>query len=123
FQFRTLESLGMRAWHALPLVAHGEATGVLSLATVGERAFSERDLELAREFAARAALALTNAYDFERERNARHAAERASERLGHLHRITAALAQAGTTEEGALAITGEGGAALRPHPARTPPPP
>ena len=54
FQFRTLESLGMRAWHALPLVAHGEATGVLSLATVGDRAFSERDLDLAREFAARA---------------------------------------------------------------------
>ena len=77
----TLESLGMRSWHALPLVAHGEATGVLSLATVGDRSFSERDLELAREFAGRAALALTNAYDFERERQARESAERASERV------------------------------------------
>jgi GAF domain-containing protein/anti-sigma regulatory factor (Ser/Thr protein kinase)/PAS domain-containing protein len=112
FQFRTLESLGMRSWHALPLVAHGEATGVLSLATVGDRSFSERDLELAREFAARAALALTNAYDFERERQAREAAERASERMGHLHRITAALAQAVTTDEVARAITIEGGAAF-----------
>lgn len=112
FQFRTLESLGMRSWHALPLVAHGEATGVLSLATTGERTFSDRDLELAREFASRAALALTNAYDFERERQARAAAERASERLGHLHRITAALAQAVTTEEVARAITIEGAAAF-----------
>jgi GAF domain-containing protein/anti-sigma regulatory factor (Ser/Thr protein kinase) len=112
FQFRTLESLGMRSWHALPLVAHGEATGVLSLATVGERSFSGRDLELAREFAARAALALTNAYDFERERQAREQAERASERLGHLHRITAALARAVTTEEVARAITLEAGAAF-----------
>lgn len=112
FQFRTLESLGMRSWHALPLVAHGEATGVLSLATTGNRFFSERDLELAREFAARAALSLTNAYDFERERQARESAERASERLGHLHRITAALAQAVTAEEVAEAITVEGGAAF-----------
>jgi GAF domain-containing protein/anti-sigma regulatory factor (Ser/Thr protein kinase) len=112
FQFRTLESLGMRSWHALPLVAHGEATGVLSLATTGKRSFSERDLELAREFAARAALALTNAYDFERERQAREAAEQASERLGHLHRITAALARAVTTDEVAQAITVEGGAAF-----------
>jgi GAF domain-containing protein/anti-sigma regulatory factor (Ser/Thr protein kinase) len=112
FQFRTLESLGMRSWHALPLVAHGEATGVLSLATVGDRSFSERDLELAREFAARAALALTNAYDFERERQARAAAERASERIGHLHRITAALAQAVTTEEVARAIALEAGSAF-----------
>jgi len=112
FQFRTLESLGMRSWHALPLVAHGEATGVLSLATTGDRSFSERDLELAREFAGRAALALTNAYDFERERQARESAERASERLGHLHRITAALAQAVTTEDVARAIAVEGGAAF-----------
>ena len=112
FQFRTLESLGMRSWHALPLVAHGEATGVLSLATVGDRSFSERDLELARDFATRAALALTNAYDFERERQARELAERASERMSHLHRITAALAQAVTTEEVARAITEEGAAAF-----------
>ena len=102
----------MRSWHALPLVAHGEATGVLSLATVGDRSFSERDLELAREFAGRAALALTNAYDFERERQARESAERASQRMGHLHRITAALAQAVTTEEVARAITEESGAAF-----------
>ena len=112
FQLRALESLGMRSWHALPLVAHGEATGVLTLATIGDRSFSERDLDLAHEFASRAALALTNAYDFERERQARASAERASERLGHLHRITAALAQAVTTDEVARAIAVEGGAAF-----------
>ena len=102
----------MRSWHALPLVAHGQATGVLTLATTGDRAFSDRDLDLAREFASRAALALTNAYDYERERQARASAERASERLGHLHRITAALAQAVTTDEVARAIAVEGGAAF-----------
>jgi GAF domain-containing protein/anti-sigma regulatory factor (Ser/Thr protein kinase)/PAS domain-containing protein len=111
-QLRTLESLGMRSWHALPLVAHGQSTGVLTLATTGDRAFSDRDLGLAREFASRAALALTNAYDYERERQARASAERASERLGHLHRITAALAQAVTTDEVAHAIAVEGGAAF-----------
>ncbi|HEY8108017.1 MAG TPA: GAF domain-containing protein, partial [Gaiellaceae bacterium] len=111
-QLRTLESLGMRSWHALPLVAHGQATGVLTLATTGDRAFSDRDLDLAHEFASRAALALTNAYDYERERQARASAEQASERLGHLHRITAALAQAVTTEEVARAIAVEGAAAF-----------
>ncbi len=112
FQLRALDSLGMRSWHALPLVAHGEATGVLTLATIAERSFSERDIDLAHEFASRAALALTNAYDFERERSARASAERASQRLGHLHRITAALAQAVTTDEVARAIAVEGGAAF-----------
>ncbi len=111
-QLRTLESLGMRSWHALPLVAHGEATGVLTMATTGDRAFSQRDLDLAGEFASRAALALTNAYDYDRERQARASAERASERLGHLHRITAALAQAVTTEEVARAVAVESGAAF-----------
>jgi len=112
YQQRALESLGMRSWHALPLVAHGQATGVLSLATTGDRSFSVRDLDLAREFASRAALALTNAYDFDRERQARASAERASERLGHLHRIAASLAQAVTVEEVARAITLEVGTAF-----------
>jgi serine phosphatase RsbU (regulator of sigma subunit)/anti-sigma regulatory factor (Ser/Thr protein kinase) len=69
-------------------------------------------LEVAGGCECRAALALTNAYDFERERQARESAERASERMGHLHRITAALAQAVTTEEVARAITEESGAAF-----------
>jgi GAF domain-containing protein/anti-sigma regulatory factor (Ser/Thr protein kinase) len=119
YQLRALESLGMRSWHALPLIAHGEATGVLTLATIGERSFSDRDLELAAEFSRRAALALTNAYDFERERSARALAEQASERIGHLHRITAALAQAVTTDEVARAIAVEGGAAFEADAAAT----
>jgi GAF domain-containing protein/anti-sigma regulatory factor (Ser/Thr protein kinase)/PAS domain-containing protein len=112
FQRRTLDALGMRSWHAMPLTVRGQAVGVLTLATVGDRSFSPRDLDLAREFAQRAALSLTTAYDFERERQAREAAERASQRLGHLHRITAALAQAVSTEDVARAITVEGGAAF-----------
>jgi GAF domain-containing protein/anti-sigma regulatory factor (Ser/Thr protein kinase)/PAS domain-containing protein len=112
FQLRTLESLGMRAWHAMPLVVRGQAIGVLTLATVGDRTFSPRDLALAREFAGRAALSLTTAYDFERERQARAAAERASERLGHLHRIASALARAVTTEDVARAVAEQGRAAF-----------
>ena len=42
YQLRALESLGMRSWHALPLFAHGQATGVLSLATTGDQPRSPR---------------------------------------------------------------------------------
>ncbi len=103
-QLRTLESLGMNDWYALPLVVRGQALGVFSLARVGSGRFSDRDLGLAREFANRAAPALANAAEFERERSARASAEQASQRLGHLHRIATALAQAISPEEVAAAV-------------------
>ena len=111
-QVRVLDSLGMTDWYALPFVVRGRAIGVFSLATVGQRRFSERGLALAGEFASRAAVALANAVDFERERSGRTAAERASERLGHLHQIAAALAEAVTPEEVAGAVVRHGGPAL-----------
>jgi PAS domain S-box-containing protein len=56
-----------------PLVARGRLVGVLALATSREhssRPMDERDLRLAREIAARAALAIDNARLFEAERQA-----------------------------------------------------
>ena len=111
-QVRVLDSLGMTDWYALPFVVRGRAIGVFTLATVGHRRFSERDIALAGEFASRAAVALANAVDFERERSGRTAAEQASERLAHLHQIAAALAEAVTPEEVAEAIVRYGGPAL-----------
>ena len=111
-QLRVLESLGMRAWHSMPLLVQGETIGMLTLATIGSRQFEEHDLELAREFGSRAALALANAREYGEERKARDMAERASARLEHLHAVTAALAQAVTARDAAKVIVQQAGAAV-----------
>jgi PAS domain S-box-containing protein len=67
-----LRTLGLRSNILVPLVARGKTIGVLTLATAESgRAYAERDLGLAGELAARAALAVDNARLFRDEQGAR----------------------------------------------------
>ncbi|MFD0666410.1 hybrid sensor histidine kinase/response regulator [Ramlibacter sp. MAHUQ-53] len=55
-------ALGLHSYIAAPLVAHGQALGVLSFATAeSQRTYGEADLALAADLARRAAVALQNA--------------------------------------------------------------
>jgi PAS domain S-box-containing protein len=59
-------ALGLRSSMVVPLVARGRALGAVTFATAeSERAFGEDDLELARELARRAALAIDNSRLYE----------------------------------------------------------
>jgi signal transduction histidine kinase/DNA-binding response OmpR family regulator len=83
---------GARAWFdahqlrsalAVPLIARGETLGALVLADVKDRAYSERELEVAAAFGAQAALVLHNARLFAATEQRRRAAESLVE-LGRL---------------------------------------
>jgi PAS domain S-box-containing protein len=61
-----LDGLGIRSWMCVPLTARGRTFGAISfLSTESGRRFDERDLELAKELARRAALAVDNARLYE----------------------------------------------------------
>src|SRR4051794_8202702 len=88
-----LREKGIRSLLGVPLLVEGRVLGVLHVGTLTPRLFTDDDRDLLQLAADRAALAIEHAQLFEREREARVAAERASERLQALSRITdAALA-------------------------------
>jgi PAS domain S-box-containing protein len=94
-----LEALGLRSYLCVPLLARGRSVGALTLVR-GDRAprYVDADLPLARELAARAALALDNARLHTAERAARAAAEGAAARTRQLQALTAALGSALTDD-------------------------
>lgn len=51
----------VRSWACVPLIARDQAIGALIIATTGNRALTDDDLDLARAFAERAALGVDNA--------------------------------------------------------------
>ena len=61
---------GLRSVAAIPLIARGSRLGVLVLADVVSRSFTERELELLSAFAHQAALALQNARLYQEARQA-----------------------------------------------------
>jgi GAF domain-containing protein/anti-sigma regulatory factor (Ser/Thr protein kinase) len=88
-----LREKGIRSLLGVPLLVEGRVLGVLHVGTLTPRLFTDDDRDLLQLAADRAALAIEHAQLFEREREARVAAERASARLEALSRITdAALA-------------------------------
>jgi len=71
-ELEILRSIGLRSNILAPLVARGKTIGVLTLASAESgRVYGERDLRLAQELAARAALAVDNARLFRDEQAAR----------------------------------------------------
>jgi PAS domain S-box-containing protein len=69
---RLLRGLGIRSVLVVPLAARGEPLGALTLVHAGSgRRFAERDLELARDLAGRAAVAIENARLFTATEEAR----------------------------------------------------
>jgi PAS domain S-box-containing protein len=81
-----IRALGLTSYIVVPMIAHGQVLGAVSLVAEGGRRFYEQDLAFAEELARRASAALENALLFQqvRELNAsleRRVEERTSELL------------------------------------------
>jgi GAF domain-containing protein/anti-sigma regulatory factor (Ser/Thr protein kinase) len=88
-----LREKGIRSLLGVPLLIEGRVTGVMHVGSLTPRHFTTDERDLLQLAADRAALAIEHAQLYEREREARVAAERASARLQALQRVTdAALA-------------------------------
>ena len=108
-----LRTVGCRSLIVVPIAGRSGVNGSITFVTADSgRSYSERDLAFAEDLAKRAGLALENARLYEQERAARHAAERAAERLSRLHAFTAALAAAASPNEVTTALVTEGRTAI-----------
>ncbi|MGA8578966.1 MAG: sigma 54-interacting transcriptional regulator, partial [Bryobacteraceae bacterium] len=75
---RVMAAEGVRSFCAMPLVAHGEALGVLTVGSRRDRFFSQGDMDFYTQVAGQVAIALDNALSYRRieELNARLAEEK-----------------------------------------------
>ncbi|HEX5620015.1 MAG TPA: SpoIIE family protein phosphatase, partial [Solirubrobacteraceae bacterium] len=88
-----LREKGIRSLLGVPLLIEGRVTGVMHVGSLTNRRFTTDERDLLQLAADRAALAIEHAALYEREREARIAAERARARFESLQRVTdAALA-------------------------------
>jgi PAS domain S-box-containing protein len=95
-----LERLGPQSGIALPLIARDRTLGVLQLLTGRSgRRYTPPDRELAGTFAARVALAASNAQHYAAQQVAREAAEESAARTDRLARASGALVAAFTRDE------------------------
>ena len=94
-----LRSSGQRSYVGVPLVSGGRIFGVLHATRRRVSAFDRDDVQLLTRLAEPIAAAIERVQILEAERLARQAAERATERVRGLQRMTAALASAGTAGE------------------------
>jgi formate hydrogenlyase transcriptional activator len=71
-----LRAEGVKSGVSAPLIAHGEAVGVLTVMSLREEAFSESDAELLTQIGGQIALAVETALSFDRARQAERRAAR-----------------------------------------------
>src|SRR6185503_19574900 len=71
-----LRAEGVKSGVSAPLIAHGEAVGVLTVMRLREEAFSESDAELLTQIGGQIALAVETALSFDRARQAERRAAR-----------------------------------------------
>jgi GAF domain-containing protein/anti-sigma regulatory factor (Ser/Thr protein kinase) len=83
-----LREKGIRSLLGVPLLIEGRVIGVLHVGTLTPRRFTADDRDLLQLAADRAALAIEHARLYAQERTARENAERASQRLEALQRVT-----------------------------------
>jgi signal transduction histidine kinase len=108
-----LRQVGFASAMIVPLRTRGAPFGAITfVAAESGRRYTEGDLALAGELAARAALAVEHARAFRDAQAARAAAERAAERTTRLQALTAALAEALTPLQVARVVVEQGVAAL-----------
>jgi formate hydrogenlyase transcriptional activator len=88
---KILRAEGVKSGCSVPLVAHGEAVGVLTLMSFHEEAFSESDAELLTQIGGQIALAVENALSFDRARQAERRAARERDRIRLLLDINNAI--------------------------------
>lgn len=79
--YELLQSLGIRSYAVIPLRAHANILGVLTLSTEGERKLDRNDLGFFEELGQRAATAIENANLYKAERTARNFAADKAEAL------------------------------------------
>ncbi len=91
---RRFYDAGIRSGGCIPLIAHGRKLGVLGLASFREEAFPETDHELLVLVANQIALAVENALNFERARDAEQQAQRQSAQVRLLLDVNNAIASA-----------------------------
>jgi formate hydrogenlyase transcriptional activator len=88
---RILRAEGVKSGVSVPLIAHGQAVGVLTVMGTRENAFSEADAELLTQLCAQIALAVENAITFDRARRAERRAARERDRIKLLLEINNAV--------------------------------
>lgn len=89
---RRVAAQGIRSTCIAPLVSHGTALGTIALVSLQENAFSEADVELISQIARQIAIAVENALNFERAREAEKQAARERERIELLLEINNRIA-------------------------------
>ncbi|MDP9309717.1 MAG: PAS domain S-box protein [Chloroflexota bacterium] len=101
--------LPVASYMAIPVVSRtGDVLGGLFFGHPEPGRFTEREEQIIVGLVAQATVAMDNARLYQAEQLARQAAERATERVGRLQAITAALAEALTTEDVAEVIVAQG---------------
>ncbi|HEY9435349.1 MAG TPA: GAF domain-containing protein [Blastocatellia bacterium] len=88
---KILRAEGVKSGCSVPLIAHGEAVGVLTVMSFREEAFSEEDAELLTQIGGQLALAVENALSFDRARQAERRAARERDRIRLLLGINNAI--------------------------------
>jgi formate hydrogenlyase transcriptional activator len=78
---KILRAEGVKSGCSVPLIAHGEAVGVLTVMSFREEAFSESVAELLTQIGGQIALAVENALSFDRARQAERRAARERDRI------------------------------------------
>lgn len=110
--------LPLHSYMIIPLIARGRTFGTINFVNADSaRQYTLQDLMTGEEIARRAAIALDNAAQYQREQLARHDAEETAARLRALQRVTAALSTAMTSvqvghvilETGLPALSAQGG--------------
>ena len=105
--YEIVTELGLSSFISVPLCARGRIQGALTLVSCSpDRAFDDRDVEIATELAGHAAVALDNARLYDDQQRARAEAEAVAERLRQLQRLAAELSKAVSVNEVAHVIRG-----------------
>jgi formate hydrogenlyase transcriptional activator len=89
---KQISALGIQTGCIAPLVSHGKALGTLAMVSLQESAFSQDDAELLSQIAKQIAIAVENALNFERAREAEKEAARERERIELLLEINNRIA-------------------------------
>ena len=106
------DELGVQAGVALPLIAHGNVLGVLSLVFAEPRVFDLDERAFLVSVAEQCAQALERAQLLDAERAQRRSAQRVRDRLARLQAVTAALGRVSTVSEVAQVLVSQAKEAL-----------
>jgi PAS domain S-box-containing protein len=105
---RLMREIGFRSAMLVPLKVRDKVLGVITFVNTDLRHHTEADLQLAKDLAGRAALAVDNARLFRAEQLTREAAEKTSDFLRRLQSISISLSQTLIPKEAATVVIEQG---------------